>query len=161
MKNKRSQEEMIGFVLIIVLVAIVALIFLSISLRKSPVKIPSNEVESFLYSIERYSTECYASPEREYDIKDLIVSCSANEVCLNGEKSCDVLGRSLSGILDKSWKPGDENPVKYYNLKIYNKNTNKTVLALKQGNCTGIRTGSSTSIPIDGGIIKSELEICS
>ena len=46
-KDKLGQEEMIGFVLIIILVAIIILVFLSFSLKK-PVKdnVESYEVES-------------------------------------------------------------------------------------------------------------------
>jgi len=156
-KNKKSQEEMVGFVLIVLLVTIVAFIFLIINIRKPPQKLPSNEVESFMQSAMKYSTDCYSSVERRYDVRDLIKACSNNELCLNKKTSCNILNQTLSGILEESWNPGKENPIKAYNLKIYDKNTNKTIINLKEGICSGSRVGSS--IPIPGGLV-SELDIC-
>lgn len=158
--KKKSQEETIGFVLIIVLVAVIALVFLAINLRKAPVKLPSNEVEGLLQSAMRYSSECYASEEIREDIKDLITSCSDNGLCLSGESSCSVLNRTLSGILKESLNPGAESQVKSYNLKIENTGLNNTVLSLIQGNCTGTFTTADLNIPSDSGNINVELEIC-
>ena len=48
--SKKAQEEMIGFVLIIVLVAVIALVFLAISIRKPAEIRDKKEIQNFLYS---------------------------------------------------------------------------------------------------------------
>jgi len=52
-KDKKAQEEMVGFVLIVVLVAIIAVIFLGITLRKPSNKIgqESERLSSFLSAV--------------------------------------------------------------------------------------------------------------
>ncbi len=157
--SKRSQEEIVGFVLIILLVTIIALVFLVINIRKPAEKLPSNELESFLQASMRYSTECFITSERRYDLKDLIVSCNDNERCMNNKTSCEMLNETIIRILDESWKPGKDNPVKSYKLRIYENNL--TMLRLKNGNCTGMITFSGYNIPVYSGDIITELEICS
>src|SRR3989338_7985995 len=56
---KRSQEEMVGFALIIILVSIILLVFLAFSLSKSKTEsTESYEVNSFLQSTLQYTTAC-------------------------------------------------------------------------------------------------------
>ena len=156
-KNKRSQEEMVGFVLIVVLVTIIALVFLAISIRKPQESVESSEISSFAQVMMKYSTSCYSSVERMYDIKDLIKACSNREKCLDGNESCAVLNNTLGEILKESFNIGQENPVKAYNFKAYD-SANRTIVRLKEGVCTGARTGTSLLVSSS---IKAELEICS
>jgi hypothetical protein len=156
LKNNNSQEEMIGFVLIIVLVTIIALVFLAINLRKPATSLPSKELESFLQTSMRYSTDCYSSPEIRLDVKDLIIACSDNERCLAGNSSCDLLKITFQGMISQAWKPGSL--TSYYSLKIYD-DLNRTILNLRDGNCTGTRTLSDVSIPGQS-LIRTELVIC-
>ena len=161
MRIKKGQEEIIGFVLIIVLVAIIALVFLAINLRRAPEKLPSTELESFLQASMRYGTDCFSSPEIRYNLKDLIVACDNREKCMNDADACDVLNKTLMQILKENWNPGAENPNKYYGFKAYNQETNRTIASLKEGVCTGTMTFSDISIPSLSGDLKAELEICS
>lgn len=156
--KKNSQEEMVGFVLIVVLVTIIALVFLAISIRKAPASLPSRELESFMQSAMKYSSDCYSTAERRQEVKDLIKSCYDNKKCLDGKEACNVLNETLTGILKTSWKPGENNPIKAYDLFIFDSKTNKTISSLKQGNCLGNRIGASMLV---SGDIKAELEICS
>jgi len=157
-KSKRSQEEIVGFVLIVVLVTIIALIFLAISIRKAPETSQSSEVEAFMQSAMKYSTDCYSSAEARYDLKDLIKACYESRKCLDGREACRALNSTVSGMLDNSWKPGADNPVKAYRFKIYNIKTNKTIINMRNGNCIGNIAGTPILIPTD---IRAELEICS
>ncbi len=160
MRGRKGQEEMVGFVLIVVLVTIIALVFFAISIRKSPAKLVSSEIESFLEAAGRYSTECYSDMERRLDIKELIVSCYNSELCLNGDSSCSVLNETIAEILKESWKIGGDRPVKAYSFMVYD-SANNTIISLKEGICAGLRKGSFVNIPAYAGIIKEELEICS
>ena len=118
-KNKRAQEEMIGFVLIIIMVAIIILVFLTVSLRKSSNSTESYEVESFLQSLSQYTTDCAINYYPNYlDLKDLIKECSNNEICLDLKNTCDVLNQTLEDLLDSSWQIGEDWPNKGYLMNI-------------------------------------------
>lgn len=160
-KSKRSQEEIIGFVLIVLLVSIIAVVFLGIQLRKPSPSLPSFELESFLQSSMRYSTDCFTSPETRYSFRDLVVSCAEREEsCLDNRTSCEVLNESAKKMLDEGLNPGQENAVRSYTFTIITE-SNRTILSLKSGgNCTGTRTYSSLSV-LSSEMINSELEICS
>ena len=64
-EEKKGQEEMVGFALILILVAIIVLVFIGFSIR-SPEKesVESYEVESFLQSMLQYTTECENNVEK-------------------------------------------------------------------------------------------------
>ena len=153
-KSKRSQEEIVGFVLIIVLVVVISLIFLAISLKKPQERLENSELETFVQSSLKYTTICYESPEKRQNIKELIVNCNSGGKCLNNRTACSVLNETVSDMMKKSWKVGTS--VKSYNLKIYSA-LNKTILEVKDGNCTGTKIGAR--VMILGGI-REEFEIC-
>ena len=98
-RKKRAQEEMVGFALIIILVAVIFLVFLGFSLRNQEKKnVESYEVESFLQSLLQYTTKCENNVER-LSVRKLISSCYAKEKCLDEKNSCDVLKSDLTRIL--------------------------------------------------------------
>ncbi len=133
-KNK-AQEEMVGFALIIIIVAIVILVFLGFSLRSGQKEtVESYEAESFIQSFLQYTSECRNGIEN-IQIRDLIFSCDKNENCVNGKNSCDVLNSELSGIINQSWPIGTDRPVKGYELMISN-DRNRTILSIQEGNVT-------------------------
>jgi hypothetical protein len=137
LKGKRAQEEMIGFALIIILVAIILLVFLGISLR-SPQKenVESYEVKSFVQAFLQYTTDCRDSNDLGYfSVKDLIFSCNRNEKCLDERNTCEVLNFTLTGITKESWKVEGDRPVKGYELKILKDETEITLM-IKKGNVT-------------------------
>src|SRR3990172_5266688 len=110
-RKKQGQEEMVGFALIIIIVAIILLIFLSFSLR-SPQKqsVESYEAESFVQTFLQYTTECENNVEK-LPVQKLIVSCMNKEQCLDGKDSCDALNSELGGILNESWNLNPNSPV--------------------------------------------------
>ena len=66
-KRKKAQEEMVGFALIIILVAVILLIFLGFSLRDQEKEtIESYEVESFIQSFLQYTSDCRDNLEFSY-----------------------------------------------------------------------------------------------
>lgn len=161
MIKKRAQEEIVGFVLIILLVTVISLVFLAIKIRQPAEKIDSREMASFLQSTMKYSTECYSNPEIRYDVKDLIVGCYNTEKCLNNKTACSVLNETLSNLLKNTWKPGKDNPIKSYFFKVYGKENNRTILQLREGACLGAKEGGIISIPVYSSILKAEIEVCS
>ncbi len=154
--GKKAQEEMIGFVLIIVLVSVIALIFLAISIRKPAVQ-ENKEIESFLHSSLLLTTDCQPSPEEIYDLKDLIGACWNNERCLSGEKACGVLNVTVYELLE-NLRVGEESKYKGYVFRIYDER-NETIFYLTKGNYTSSKTATDSLFPIQGENIHVVLEI--
>jgi len=151
-KNKLGQEEMVGFALILIIVAIIMLVFLGFSLR-SPEKetVESYEVESFIQSFLLYTTECENNIEK-LPIQKLIFSCYAKEQCLDGKDSCEVLETEMNNILEKSWIINEDSPVKGYELSIETER-NESILDLRKGNITANSKGDSQPLPRSGILI--------
>ena len=138
-KMKKGQEEMVGFVLIVVVVSVILLFFLGITLQNKEAGIGSQEVKNFISSFLPYTTECKIKA-KNVSIKNLVFECVDGEVCSNGENSCEVLENTLKEIVDASWNVGEENPNKGYILKILS--NDREILFLKEGNLTGFYKSS-------------------
>lgn len=146
MKGKKAQEEMLGFALIMIIVAVILLVFLGFSL-KSPQKdmVESYEIESFIQAFLQYTSDCEKTYQPNYiSVQKLILECDKGEVCLNGRDACDILNSTLKKIVEASWKIKDR-PVKAYELTI-NSDTEE-ILTFKQGNITRNYKGSLQILP--------------
>lgn len=122
-KSKRSQEEMLGFVLIVILIAVIILVFLGFSLKKTKEGITdSYEVDNFIQAFLQYTTKC---SEEYVSLRELIISCSNEEMC-EEQDSCEKLRLILEDMINKSWKVEGDEPVKGYELKIL-KNKQKVI----------------------------------
>ena len=63
-KNKRAQEEMVGFALILILVAVIFLVFLVFYIKKPlSESIEDPEITSFIQAIMQYTTKCEYNSE--------------------------------------------------------------------------------------------------
>jgi hypothetical protein len=145
-KSKRSQEEIAGFAIIIVLVAVILIIFLGFSLRKTSKEIQSNEADSFVQSFLQYTTDCSLIYETDYlAIKDLIVACSKEEKCFDERNSCEVLNSTTKNIIKESWQIEEGSFVKGYSLEI--KSGEKSILNINEGNSTNNYKGSIQTLP--------------
>lgn len=169
-KARRGQEEIIGFVMIVVLVAVIFIVFLGITLRNpKPAERKSEMIYQFLDSVMEQTSECALSQGTNYlSVDDLIREChSSGSECLNGEESCDVLNRTLTEIIDGSWKFGSDYPWKSYEMTgIYTVETGGQVQAPEQvfalgENCSGSLVGNSYFIPQFPGSITITLKLCS
>lgn len=148
-KNKRAQEEIVGFAIIIIIVAIILLFMLSFYLKSEKKEIvESYEANSFVQAFLHYTTEC-----RDYSeylsIRNLIFECDKGESCLDGEKACDILNSTLENILVKSWPTGEDRPIKGYELQIFADPTE--LISLTKGNITGNYKGAQQKLPPKGG----------
>ena len=166
--RKRGQEEIMGFVMIVVVMAIVFLIFLGIFIRRpaDPSLQESKDISRFLESMMQYTSRCAISYEPDYsDIGDLMAECYDNPTkgCLNGESVCDVLNSEIKAIIDKSWQVGEDRPVRGYILNsTYTSGSRvKEVLSLSEGDCSGSMQGAEHLIPAFPGTITSTLRLCS
>ena len=149
MKNKYGQEEMVGFALIMIIVAVILLIFLSFSLGKSEKEtVESYEVESFIQSMLQYTTDCRDNLEY-VSIQKLIIDCYKKDICIDDRNSCDVLNSTLKEIMKESWKVEGDRPVKGYELKII-VDKEEEMIVLEEGNITKNSKGSMVPFPSSG-----------
>lgn len=107
-----------GFVLVILVVAVIFLVFLFISLRTKPeTELESVEVSQFLDTMLAYTTDCAVDFEPAYSsVQELIAECSRGEICTSNKESCDVLSETAEKIIEESWagKLGADAPYKGY-----------------------------------------------
>jgi hypothetical protein len=148
-KDRKSQEEMVGFVLIIVLVAVIVLVFLAISIRKNTKVEESRDVENFMHSSLLFTSSCKPRQGEVYDLRDLIVACYNNEKCLSGEEACKILNSTFIGLIENSFQIGEEAKYKAYELKVYKEN--KNILYLSKGNFSVNKLGPRVPVPVSPG----------
>jgi len=136
---KLGQQEMVGFVLIVVLVIIALMVFLAISLRKAPEARQSVEVENMLSAIMRHTTDCavgykpnYASIEKLIQLLDTPGECVDNLIEYE-----DYLNESVFNVSTSIM--GIENTISFYNLSISSE-TSSDVKSWEFGVCAGGRT---------------------
>ena len=145
--SKRGQEEMVGFALIIIIVAVILLVFLPVSLNKSKKEaLGENEVNSFIQSFLSYTTSCAEYSDNYYSIQKLITECiNYEDNCLDGRKTCDVLNSTLEGILEESWPVGENTPIIGYELIITVNDV--PLIFFEQGNKTFNSKGALQPFP--------------
>ena len=149
---KKAQEEMVGFAVIIVIVAVILLVFLRLTInnsQKEPVE--SYEVESFIQSFLYYTTECKDVSGNSLSVQKLIFSCYSRKMC-EGAYACQVLNSTLKGIVDEAWKTGENSPTKGYELKIDSED-GLSPITLKEGNITKNYKGSMQELSKSGNTI--------
>ena len=127
------------------MVAVILLIFLSISFKKSNENFTESfVVESFVQSFLSYTTSCELGYDSNYqNLRQAISSCEQNKTCLDGRGSCDVLNQTIKKILEDSWKVGKDYPNKGYSLNITTKG--KELISFEEGNKTDVSKGSLQS----------------
>ncbi|MEK6917367.1 MAG: hypothetical protein AABW51_00275 [Nanoarchaeota archaeon] len=144
-KNK-AQEEMVGFGLIIALVAIILLVFLWFSFSNSKKEtVQSYEAESFVQAALQYSSECQDSRGNFMDVEDLISACYKKIKCSDEKDTCQVLNSSLATILKDSWKVEKNSPIKGYEMNI--SVNGEGVFYAKEGNSTAESKGAIQALP--------------
>ncbi|MFA7707545.1 MAG: hypothetical protein WCX73_01215 [Candidatus Pacearchaeota archaeon] len=174
-KNKKSQQEIIGFVLIIVLVSVVGVIFLGLSLSRGETdRKTSVTVANLLEASSYYTTECVVGFVPQYKSgQELIKSCWEDDRCLDGRTACEVLNTTLKYIIQQGLEiceDKNECQNKAYKVYIYysplnEELPNEEILKFQEGifeKCSN-SYGGSHSIPLttlDSGTLNIELEVC-
>jgi len=151
-KKKKAQEEIVGFALIIIIVAVILLFFINFYIRSGEKEsVESYEADSFIQALLHYTTDCEDYLEN-LSIQDLILECDDDTLCLDYRKTCDVLNSTLRNIVDKTWRVGEDEPVKGYELNITA--NQKEILSFIEGNITRNYKGAEQSLPKSGYLIK-------
>jgi|WetSurMetagenome_2_1015567.scaffolds.fasta_scaffold375777_2 hypothetical protein len=147
MITKRAQEEMVGFVLIILLVAVIFLIFLGLFLRRSSTdnRIESSEISQFLDAMTEVTSNCSLNSGYSFEsIGDLATECERNSLCSGGKTACEILKTSTKEIIESSWNFGAESPNKGYKFLIsFNSSLAQPIIWNSvAGSCGSYREGS-------------------
>tara|TARA_Y100000310_G_scaffold304178_1_gene343093 strand:+ start:524 stop:1078 length:555 start_codon:yes stop_codon:yes gene_type:complete len=175
--KKKSQQEIIGFVLIIVIVSVIGVVFLSLSIgRGEPSEQTSIEVSNLLESSMYYTTDCAVNFVPQYkNGQDLVKACWNGDRCLdeNNEHTigaCEFLNNTLKTIIEQGLEVCDECVNKAYKLNIYYspldlEMPNEEVFGFNQGVFDECKStfGGSHSIylsSITSGTLNLELEVC-
>lgn len=146
--RKKGQEEMVGFVLIVIIVSVIMVVLLGFLLKSPEAEaVQSYEIGNFLSAALQYSSSC-----ENYlgflDVESLIVSCDEEETCLDGKNSCEVLNETLKDLIETGWIVGEESPVKGYELKVIIEEEERLILT--KGNKTGDYKGGFQDFPRKG-----------
>lgn len=168
MRNKRGQEEIVGFVMIMIIVAIVMLVFLGILIRSdTPTLKESSDIYQFLESTMEYTTECEVRFVEDYSsLGELFEECYSGTGCLSGGNACDVLNVTISEIFDSSWNVDPEGLVKgyiftsFYSANLTRSSSEDEIISLNKGVCEGSRRGATYTAPAFPGRIVSSLTLC-
>jgi hypothetical protein len=165
----KGQEEMVGFILIVVLVTVIALVFLGIFALKKP-DIQSRQsdlLQSYISSITYYTTDCQDEQNRYQTISDLIGICQDNQICKNGKNACEVLDKTLEDIMNQSYIVSNYSFTRYYNLSILNGEGNEQrqliqdIVAGNVEKCNGLRFFNDKTLPSSSrDKITIRVEIC-
>lgn len=167
--NKRAQEEIVGFVAIVVLVAVIALVLLSFSFRKGAEANESVAVAQLLSSMNEYTTGCeVGNAVRGVALGRLYDACRTEGVCGDGRNACDVLNETSGDIIVNALRPAEDRPVKGYRLSavlVGNLTLGANIepfFVSNYGNCSQTREkGTSDLRPSGGRAMRISLQICS
>lgn len=172
-KDKKAQQEIVGFIIIVVIIAVIGVIFLGIYLRpQAIVSTEDVEINNLLISSSKYTTDCYKDSEPNYrTLEDLVLDCYQVKRCGTGVSSCVVLNQTYSELLSKVWLASNLGAVRYYELKAYyqgnltDSGTRKPeFFKLESGNfsgCMTLKAGQKiTSLSNPEESIVTELKVC-
>ena len=159
----KGQQEMVGFILIVVMVVIAIMIFVVISVRKPAEIIESKDVSNMIGSMLRYTTDCAIVFEPQYDdVRDLIKSCYSNEYCSNiDEEACDHLEDILNETITDVLKT--DNRISFYEIDVMHRDDVGSVSiipTISGGICEGSAAGSQESIATTAGNLIFRVRVC-
>ena len=172
MRLKKAQEEMTGFAMIIIIVAIIGVILLAFMLRKSPgSNLNSFEVQQFLDTAIKTQSSCTLELDNTpLRLADLIQACYSNSAntCKSGRKVCASLGSSFKDIIMEGWNINPNAPYTGFILDLYLEPSSNSssvptyILNASGGSCNNNYLGAESILPEkDGaGNLITRLQIC-
>lgn len=117
--RKSGQEEMVGFALILILVAIIFIVFISIYIKRPVEKVNDYEVNSFVQAVLQYTTICQEENLENLTIQKLIGQCQDKNPCyFKGLDPCVMLNNTIKDITKESWNVKPGSPIKGYSFII-------------------------------------------
>ncbi len=165
MINKKGQEELVGFVMIVIIVAVIFLVLLGIFVRQDfeTSDKDSTEVFQFLEASMEFTTECAVGFEPDFSsLGELINDCYLGRKCVNEESACDVLNNTLENVLESSWNIDSKGFYKGYEFfSVYSTNSSEEkIIELEKGICDNSFIGAEYLSPSFPGVIVSSFKLC-
>lgn len=162
--RKRGQEEMVGFVMIMIVVAIIMLIFLAIWVRQGAqdTDVTSTEISQFLDAMLEYTTDCARFGTSYLSVDELVNLCRDGRACPAGpraqEDACSIIEETSQELIESSWNFGPESLEKSYYFHIAQQTGGITTDYVAVGElCTGAVRGDNKPRSND---VVIELDIC-
>jgi len=154
-KNKKAQEEIAGFMIIVTIVSIILLFFLVFSLSSDKSTKESYKASSFLQATLDYTSACEKG-SGFLTIDKLILACYDKQLCYIGDETkdaCDVLNETLNDLLEMSWPIGEDRPEKGYKMEAIS-DPEERIFSILKGNVTDNYFGAQQVLPVSGAQIK-------
>lgn len=147
-KNKRAQQEVVGFVMIVILLIVIGVVFLGFSLRQKP---QETEHQESMMLDSMYTMLAYSSCET--NMRQLIKDCynEPSKDC-DGKPVCTHINNEFSDMLDAMLgKDIADAFVNGYVLNITVQDAQNTdLLNIKKGTTQGNYFGAEIPIPNSG-----------
>lgn len=168
-KERQGQEEIVGFVVVVVLVAVIALVVLGLALRHPSLQgnAESADIAHFLESVFAMTSECTLRGQYHASMGEVANACATDskQKCAEGTEACAVLNRTLAAAIAAAWNVNNASAVQGYVLSITHRlsSTNERVLLTQeQGACKeGWYEGEHLQ-PVQGrrGTLITTLQLC-
>jgi hypothetical protein len=145
---KRAQQEMVGFVLIVVIVIIALFVFLVINAGQKDIleadEGAQNLADNMLSSIMKTTTGCAPVYEPDYDsVKDLFKSAFLNKRCNNlGVMADDYLNETIHDILSVAYSTEATLTAYELDYSVKDEVGQELRLRVSGGVCEGVLYGS-------------------
>ena len=166
---KRGQEEIVGFMVVVVLVALIGVGFLGFMFahKQTNPQTSSTEVSQVMESIIGYTGNCSIGSEG-YDraIGRNIAACASDSgtTCVSGENVCDYANRSISNIMDAAYNIQNGSATKGYQFEVMYQNSSSDIMNVSEGVCSGSYKADEIPLPYSSlsgtGAVRITLKIC-
>jgi hypothetical protein len=164
-KNK-AQEEIVGFAIIVILVAVVLVVILGIMIRqdKNSISLESRDLHQFLESSMQYTTNCSISFEPNFlTLSELLRECNDGiSLCLSNEEPCKLAESTFKEIIEGSFHISPTATNKGYELlSLYTTgSTSEKITNISSGDCNQSIRGAEYKAPAFPGTITSSFKLC-
>ncbi len=161
MVNKKSQMEIMGLAIIVLLLSIGLLFYLKFSTSKSSTTkqefVQSERASNMLSVLLSTTTDC-----RDANIKNLLVDCANGPaIFCYSASSCDYSAKLIDKIFNKTFRSWGN--VKYeFTASIKTSGSAKLLMRNKNTGCIGERETKFETIPLypNPGNLEVKIEIC-
>lgn len=169
MEEKQGQEEIVGFVVVVVLVAVIALVVLGFVLRPGlqQESVESVDIAYFLESVFAMTSECTLRGQHQASVGEVASACATDSKrrCGEGAEACGVLNRTLAKTIAAAWDVSNVSAVQGYVLNLTHRlsSTNERVLLTQQqGACKEGWYNGEHLQPVQGrrGTLIASLKLC-
>jgi hypothetical protein len=157
--ERKGQQEIVGFVLIVVLVMVGLMVFLIISARDSGKSSDSVRVSNMLDVVMRATSDCAIVYEPDYDdFGDLFKSCFKGDSCSNsGLSACEYLNESLVDIVSSMVL--SDSSVESWSAEFFVRD-GEGIMKWDNESCNGVSSGAQRVIVSGGTSLVIRMRIC-